>query len=178
MAEQPVRGPIPINAVIGRVRVTRVVSASEAGYIAHMREQSKVIADNMRRAVQHIDNATPDAILFGLEPIYDESQRLVPVDTGRLKRSGFTAARKRAGGATAEIGYGRFGRPFYALFVHERMDVRHAPPTQAKFLETAVMTKLGDFRRRVELYMRRLSSGCMISSRLTLRSLGGRRLLV
>lgn len=159
MAEQPSRSPVPIEAVIGRVRITRAVGASEAGYIAHMREQSKVIAENMRKAVQHIENSTPDALLFGMEPIYDESQRLVPVDTGRLKRSGFTAARKRVGGVTAQIGYGRLGRPFYAAFVHERLDIRHAPPTQAKYLETAVMSKLGDFRRRVELFMRRLTGG-------------------
>lgn len=159
MAKQPTPDVIPLEAVIGRVRVTNVVSPSEAAYIGQMKSQSDQIVRNMQKAISHIEKTTVDSLLFGLEPIYDESQRLVPVDTGRLKRSGFTAARKRAGGATAQIGYARFGRPFYAAFVHERIDIRHAAPTQAKFLETAVMTKLGDFRRRVELFMRRLTSG-------------------
>lgn len=159
MAKQPTPDVIPLEAVIGRVRVTKVVSPSEAAYIGQMKSQSDQIVRNMQKAISHIEKTTVDSLLFGLEPIYDESQRLVPVDTGRLKRSGFTEARKRAGGATAQIGYARFGRPFYAAFVHERIDIRHAAPTQAKFLETAVMTKLGDFRRRVELFMRRLTSG-------------------
>lgn len=159
MAKQHVPSVIPLEAVVGRVRVTNVVSPSEAAYIGQMKAQSDQIVANMRKAISHIENTTADALLFGLEPIYDESQRLVPVDTGRLRRSGFTSVRKRAGGPVAQIGYGRFGQPFYAAFVHERMDIRHAPPTQAKFLETAVMTKLGDFRRRVELFMRRLTNG-------------------
>lgn len=151
--------PIPIEAVIGRVRVTRAVSPSEGNYIQHMREQARAISENMRKAIEHVENQTKEALLFGAEPIFKESQRLVPVDTGRLKRSGFVTTRKRSGGHILQIGYGRYGRPFYALFVHERTDLRHASPTQAKFLEAAVMTRLGDFRRRVELFMRKLTSG-------------------
>lgn len=151
--------PIPIEAVVGRVRVTRAVSPSEGNYIQHMREQARAISENMRKAIEHVENQTKEALLFGAEPIFKESQRLVPVDTGRLKRSGFVTTRKRAGGPILQVGYGRYGQPFYAAFVHERVDIRHAPPTQAKFLEAAVMTNLGNFRRRVELFMRKLTSG-------------------
>jgi hypothetical protein len=59
-----------------------------------------------------------------------------------------------AGGTQAAIGYGRYGRPRYAAFVHENMNMRHAAPTQAKFLETAVNTKIDDFRRRVILFLK------------------------
>jgi hypothetical protein len=113
----------------------------------------KVITDNLLKTVQHIEGVTPEAIRYGLQPIYDESQRLVPVDTGRLKRSGFVETRKTASGTQAGIGYGRYGRPAYAGFVHERVDIPHAGDTQAKFLEQAVKTKLGDFRRRTERFM-------------------------
>lgn len=145
----------PIQVNVGRQRITRMVSPSEASYIHSIRTQSKAIADNMRTVVRHIENVLPEAIKYGLEPILIESQRLVPVDTGKLKRSGFIETRKTAAGTAAAIGYGRYGRPTYAAFVHENLALRHAPPTQAKFLEVAVNTKIDDFRRRVEMYMKK-----------------------
>jgi len=144
-----------IQLNIGRQRVTRVVSPSEAAYIGHIKAQSKLLVDNMQKVINHINNITPEAIKFGLQPVLEESQRLVPVDTGNLKRSGFVETRRTAGGTVAAIGYGRYGRPTYAAFVHENLIVRHAPPTQAKFLEVAVNTKINTFARRVVLYMRK-----------------------
>jgi len=111
-----------------------------------------VIRQNLLKVVNHIDNITPEAIRFALKPIFDESQRLVPVDKGTLKASGFVEVRKTATGASAAIGYARHGKPNYAGFVHERLDLRHAAPTQAKFLETAVNTHIDDFRRRLVLF--------------------------
>jgi hypothetical protein len=146
-------GQIKLN--IGRVRKTVAASPSEASYIQSIREQMRVIKENMEAVVAHLEKVTPEAIRFGLEPVFEESQRLVPVDTGRLKRSGFIETRKVAHGTVAAVGYGRFGSPNYAGFVHERVDIPHAPPTQAKYLEQAVQTKIGDFRRRVELFYSR-----------------------
>lgn len=140
---------------VGRQRVTSVVGPSEANYIQSIRTQMKVIRDNLLKVTDHIENVTPEAIKFGLKPIFDESQRLVPVDTGALKRSGFIETRRMARGTAAAIGYGRYGRPTYAAFVHENLNLRHAPPTQAKWLEVAVNTKIGDFGRRIVLYYRR-----------------------
>lgn len=144
-----------VQVSIGRVRKTKVVSPSEGSYIQSIREQMKAIQDNLETVVEHLEKVTPEAIRFGLEPVMEESQRLVPVDTGRLKRSGFIETRRTSGGAVAAIGYGRFGVPHYAGFVHERVDIPHASPTQAKFLEQAIATKIGDFRRRVELFYSR-----------------------
>ena len=140
---------------VGRQRVTNVASPSESSYIRSIRAQMKVIEQNMMKVTAHIEIVTAEGIAFGLEPILKESQRLVPVDTGKLKRSGFIETRRMSGGTEAAIGYGRYGRPTYAAFVHENMNVRHAAPTQAKFLEVAVNTKIGDFGRRVALYMKR-----------------------
>jgi len=140
---------------VGRQRRTSVVGPSESAYIGQIQAQLRLIRENMLKVTKHIENVTPEAIEFGLKPILEESQRLVPVDTGRLKRSGFVETRQTAGGTVAAIGYGRYGRPTYAAFVHENLNVRHAPPTQAKFLEVAVNTKIGDFGRRVALYMAR-----------------------
>jgi hypothetical protein len=146
-----------IKLTLSRERVTRVVSPSEAGYIRFMRGQMEGIMANMTNVVAHIQNVTAHAIVFGLEPAFKRSQELVPVDTGDLKRSGFLEVRPRKSGVDAAIGYGRFGQPSYAAMVHERLDFRHAPPTQAKFLETAINEHIGDFQRRVELFMTRES---------------------
>ncbi len=154
------REPLPAAKVtLSRERVTRVVSPSEAGYIQAMRSQTTFLMNNLMKAIEHINTYTPEAIRYGLKPIYDESQRLVPVDTRTLKRSGFVEVRSGKTQHTVVIGYGRYGRPHYAAMVHERMDFRHAPPTQAKFLEQAISSKGGDFSRRVQLYMSKLIGG-------------------
>ncbi len=142
----------PLQLNIGRVRRTVAASPSEQGYIKSIRDQMTVIRQNLLKVVNHIDNITPEAIRFGLKPIFDESQRLVPVDTGDLKASGFVEVRKTSTGATAAIGYARHGRPNNAGFVQERLDLRHAELTQAKFLEAAVNTRINDFRRRIVLF--------------------------
>lgn len=71
--------------------------------------------------------------------VLEESQRLVPVDTGALKASG----RVTRDGLEAVISYGaedgagRNGQDTaaYAVPQHERLDFEH-PHGQAKFLET------------------------------------------
>lgn len=145
--------PEVLRLSVGRIRKTVAIQPSEGGYISSIRNQMNLIKGNLLKVVNHIENVTPSALRFGLQPIFDESQRLVPVDTGDLKASGFIEVRTTGSGVTsAAIGYGRFGKPFYAGFVHERLDLRHASPTQAKFLEAAVNTKINTFKRRVALF--------------------------
>ena len=148
-----------LKLVIGRQQIGRGISPVQGNYVESIRVQMKMIVENMKRVVDHIDRVTPEAIVFGLEPVFVESQRLVPVDTGDLKRSGFIEARQTSTGTHAEIGYGRFGRPAYAAEVHEILFFRHAPPTQARFLSQAVDTKIDDFRRRIELFYRKTMKG-------------------
>lgn len=147
----------PLGIQVGRQRVTRVTLPSEAGYVTSIRGQMNVIQKNMMKLIAGIENATPQAIMFGLEPIFDASQELVPVDTGRLRASGYVRVRteKRSGRVRAEIGYGLGGQPHYAGIVHERLDIRHAKGKQAKFLEAAIDMHIGKFVRRVGLFMQR-----------------------
>ena len=152
----------PLKISVGRERVTNAVLPSEGGYIQSIRGQMAMVQKNLLKVVNYVEAVTPEAIRFGLQPIFEESQRLVPVDTGELKRSGFIETRRSATGTQAAIGYGRYGRPRYASFVHENLNMRHAAPTQAKFLEQAVNTKIQDFRRRVVLFLKQstgISSG-------------------
>lgn len=66
--------------------------------------------------------------MHAAEIILEASQKLVPVDTGRLKKSGHIEQNSEG---TYSIVY---DAP-YALFVHEIMGNYHKPPTQAKYLE-------------------------------------------
>lgn len=66
------------------------------------------------------------------EIVMDESQKLVPVDTGDLKDSGYVTLPNSRG--RIETGYG--GRAeAYALMQHEALDFAHPNGGQAKFLE-------------------------------------------
>ena len=147
----------PLGIQVGRQRVTVAASPSEAGYIRIIRGQMNTIMKNMLKLIEGIEGVTPAAIKFGMEPIFEESQRLVPVDTGKLKLSGYLEVRteSRSGRVRAEIGYGLHGRPHYAGFVHEMVNISHAPPTQAKYLEAAINTKIGDFVRRVGFFLQK-----------------------
>lgn len=69
------------------------------------------------------------------------SQVLVPVETGALKASGRVVSR-RVGAYTyrSSILYGGPSYPRfvdYAVYVHEILEHKHAPPTTAKFVEIA-----------------------------------------
>lgn len=90
-----------------------------------------------------VEHAVPQAAVRALyqlgEEILTQSQEIVPVDTGSLKRSGHTTLPAIEGDQiVVTIGYGGPSAP-YALPVHERIDVFHRPPTQAKFLESPVL---------------------------------------
>jgi len=91
-------------------------------------------ASRRRRLTSLSVTAIPDNDIFEFlaqltEDVFALSQQLVPVDTGRLKASGY----RRALGFNFVIGY----NTEYAAYVHEIIDNYHAPPTQAKFLQDA-----------------------------------------
>lgn len=148
-----------IKLVMGRERKTVAIHPSEADYIDSVRRQMVKIEKNLKKVVDHIEGVTPDAMRFGLVPIFDRSQELVPVDTYRLKNSGFIEVRQVTAGAQAVVGYGRYGRPHYATVVHERLDLRHAKGKQAKFLEAAVNEFQSTYLRRVGLFIAQSMGG-------------------
>jgi hypothetical protein len=148
-----------ISARIGRVRVTRATQPSEAGYIRSMRLQTEQLENVMRQVVQKIEGVTAHAIVYALQPIYDASQELVPVKTGKLKRSGYIGldTEKRSGAVRAEIGYAKHGNPHYAAFVHEMLHIPHKKGKSAKYLERAVNENIGLFKSRLVARMAELA---------------------
>ena len=69
-----------------------------------------------------------------------ESKRLVPVDTGVLKGSGYVdEPRTDRGSVSVEIGYGGPADQ-YAVYQHENLSLNHPGGGQAKFLEQPLST--------------------------------------
>lgn len=65
---------------------------------------------------------------------------LTPIDESNLRGSAYVNNPViTSQGPVVEIGY----TADYAVYVHERTELHHAPPTQAKFLEDAIKTNTG-----------------------------------
>lgn len=72
--------------------------------------------------------------------IQAESQKQTPVDTGAL-RGNHDTIKKVSGTRSKSIEVHVVVTQSYAIYVHERLDLRHAPGTNAKFLENALRTQ-------------------------------------
>lgn len=94
-------------------------------------------AEALQTALQKAGGGAQKAVGAGLyqeaETIMAKSKRIVPVLRGALKASG-TVFPPVLGQLSVTMGYGGAAVP-YAVYVHERTDLKHKPPTQAKYLE-------------------------------------------
>ncbi len=140
---------------VGSRRLSKGDVSASAGATRDVRRQMAAIQKNFQRLIDSVDGVTEEAVREGLQPIYDESQIFVPVDTGTLKASGFIETRRTSKGVSGVVGYAAGSNPPYAAIVHERLDTSHATPTQAKFLELAVMRNFDEFRSRIVTAMKR-----------------------
>ena len=142
--------PIRIRLQAGRSTVRRSVNLGTAGATRRMREQFRALDKNIKGIVNQIEGATPKAIEDALRPTFEISQGYVPVDTGKLKASGFLESFSLSSKQPRVVmGYGKGGRPPYTVFVHERTDLRHKPPTRSKFLQAAVEEDIDNIEGRI-----------------------------
>lgn len=91
-----------------------------------LRQMSNQINDMVRNTVEEV-----------VQQVFDESQALVPVNTGALKSSGQIVKEPPSldGSFTSSyVTYGN-GAVNYAVKVHEDLEMYHTAPTRAKFLE-------------------------------------------
>jgi len=107
-----------------------------------------------QQAIRHLKNhreaaaaAVERAVPEAAEILLEESNKLCPVDTGRLKESGTIVIQGKGLNTRAWVVY---DTP-YAIFVHENLEVFHEPPTQAKFLEEAVRR----YKRDIHKFIRK-----------------------
>jgi hypothetical protein len=129
-------------------------SPVDMDYTQQIRSQMDDIISNFRTIQGAVPGLGVHALQHALSPIYDTSQELVPVDTGKLKASGYIEVQQEGSELTGNVGYARDNDPFYAVIVHERLDLRHEPPTQAKFLEEAINRHIDEIPERFAEYMR------------------------
>jgi hypothetical protein len=98
--------------------------------------------------------ALKQALTEEAQIVFRDSQRLVPVDTGTLRRSGIIIpVRERGNLIEVAMGYGGAASS-YALRQHENLQYRHKKGQQAKYLETPLFSRadklLGNIKRRME----------------------------
>lgn len=89
---------------------------------------------SVRRLGKQAKKEFERALIAEGEQIMEAADELVPKDTGYLRSTAFTQLDRTRAGVTLELGY----NAEYAIYVHERLDLFHEPPTQAKFLEVPV----------------------------------------
>lgn len=141
---------------VGTQRITSGTRASQAEFTRSLRENMRQIEKNLKLFIDSVERMTPEILYEALRPTFDKSQRYCPKDTGDLRRSGYLEVKQTARGGMVEIGYGRGGQPFYAVYVHERTDISHKSPTRAKFLQSALEEDEPEIQKRiVQGYKRR-----------------------
>lgn len=90
---------------------------------------------------------------------FRNSQRLVPVDTGTLRRSGILLLAREKGSSMIEVvmGYGGAASA-YALKQHENLSYRHKEGQQAKYLEEPVKARQEKLSQNIQRRMQRILS--------------------
>lgn len=119
------------------------------GYTEAMRAQSQAMVKQLMDIINGFENVTTDILLNALDPTAELSDYYCPKDTHKLVESRYLVATSFRGKPRVELGYARGGNPFYAAIVHERLDMRHAEPTCAKFLQRALQEDLGNIQDRI-----------------------------
>lgn len=140
---------INISASVGRQRITKSVSATEASYVVGIRQAFARITANYGKLIDGLVNITPDIIMEALEPTFELSQKYCPKDTGKLVESGFLETVGVGKNTRVAIGYAKGGNPHYAVYVHELTHLKHASPTRAKFLLTALEQDAPNIQKRI-----------------------------
>jgi len=140
----------PVRANIGKKTLLTTDVSSTAEFTRGVRRAVNDVVDNYLAWVDHMEDAAPEVLIEALTPTFEDSQKLVPVDTSDLKNSGYLEARKFRGRAQVEIGYSKGGSPHYGPIVHENLEAFHAEPTQAKFLEQPLAENADQIRQFIQ----------------------------
>lgn len=96
--------------------------------------------------------ATKKGLYMGAAAVVmPRSVYLCPVLTGALRSTAHVEEPVEKGGTVSvTLGYGGPGVD-YAVYVHEIIDNKHAPPTQAKFLEQAAYESVKQVEEQISI---------------------------
>jgi len=144
------------RAYIGSHRISRSMDPSLAGYTQSIRKQMASIEAAINDLCNSFEQITPDVLNDALTPTFAKALLYTPHKTGALRASGYLLTKVNGKQIHGEIGFGKGGKPFYAVYVHERTDLKHAEPTRAKWLEAAINEDIAQFPARlVQAYKQR-----------------------
>lgn len=121
----------------------------EPGYVAAMKQTTGQLVDIITKMLDDLVAISPDIMMVALEPTFEKSQEYCPKDTGALVASGYLEVTDYRSKPRVEMGYARGGNPFYAVIVHENMELHHEPPTRAKWLQAAMLEDIGEIAYRL-----------------------------
>lgn len=121
-------------------------------------EMAAIVAE-LKRRINAIKEATPAALEEALTPTFAKAIAYTPVATGKLRASGYMEMKQGIRGPEIEIGFGKGGNPSYAAYVHEMVNIPHAAPTRAKFLQSAIEEDIDIIPKRIAAELRRAAKG-------------------
>lgn len=102
------------------------------------------VSENLRRLAQRVPVRAAQALNIVAEETMTDAKERTPVDTGALMRSGKVHQYATPNRLSAGLSFGTE----YAVFVHERTELRHRNG-EAKFLENAVKFTSMFFAERI-----------------------------
>lgn len=105
------------------------------------------------------DMALRTALMAETQIMFANSQRIVPVATGTLRRSGIIMPPRSEGkNIVVELGYGGAASA-YALRQHEDLTFRHKEGKAAKYLENPVKDRIPNLELRIAGRMNKILGG-------------------
>lgn len=134
---------------MGKTNVRIPAYASESSYVRQANAAMKSIMKDLQYIIDETENTTPEIMKQALEPTLELSAKYCPKDTHALVNSRYLEVTSFRGKPSVEMGYAKGGKPEYAAYVHEMVEIPHKTPTQAKFLERAVNEDIDNITDRV-----------------------------
>lgn len=145
---------------VGKLRAGKLDSPSAVTTTHELRQQLNELNKLITGVFDQFDQVTPYIMDAVLQPTFVKTQRACPVFSGRLRASGYLEITEtKAGYARVELGYAKGGDPPYAIFVHERVDIAHAFPTTAKFVQGPVLEDIPEIYKRLKAWYAGYISG-------------------
>lgn len=146
----------PLQGTIGGRQGSNGRFPSERDFVSSVRRDMKNIIANYVKVTNRIVAMSPEVMYESLKPVLQKAIYYCPKETGELRASAFLEIKQFRGSPRVEIGFGRGGKPFYAIYVHEAMDHYHEPPTSAKFLSRAIFEDMNRLKARLSAGYARL----------------------
>lgn len=135
--------------VVGKLTVRAPKYPSETGFVESINEQLRELEEILKSVISQVENASPEIMIYALEPTFTKTQYYCPKDTHALVNSGYLEITSSRGNPRVELGYAKGGRPPYAAYVHERLDIMHKHPTRAKWVQSAMFEDLIQIQDRL-----------------------------